>query len=209
MNNATRTAVSALGIYAVLLGATHGYLEILQGDSAPRAVLINAIGPPCQPEVVWHACLPAMTIVPNFSAAGAVTILLSLVTLIWAVVFIRRRHGGLILMGLSVLMLLAGGGFIATFVGLIAGGAGTGLGTSPTSRKPRLPAPMQNVLANLWPWSLIAFLAWSLMQWLLGYFINQAMISISCALLLFSYFALPLLTVMTGIAHDTENAHDK
>lgn len=68
--SATRVAASALGVYVGLLGALHGYFEILQGDVAPDGLMINAIGPPCQPEEVGHACFPAMTLVPNFLVTG-------------------------------------------------------------------------------------------------------------------------------------------
>lgn len=42
-----RVAASMVGVYAGLLGAIHGYSEILQGNVAPDSLMINAIGSPC------------------------------------------------------------------------------------------------------------------------------------------------------------------
>jgi hypothetical protein len=42
----------------------------LQGNAAPSAALISAIGSPCQPETAWHACEPAFTLVPSFFVTG-------------------------------------------------------------------------------------------------------------------------------------------
>lgn len=57
---------TALGVAAGLLGLERGYFETLQGNVAPNAVMISAIGPPCQPATAWHACEPALTLIPGF-----------------------------------------------------------------------------------------------------------------------------------------------
>lgn len=54
---------------------------------------------------------PAMTVVPNLLVTGVFAILVSLVFIGWATVFVQRERGGPILILLSVLMLLVGGGF--------------------------------------------------------------------------------------------------
>jgi hypothetical protein len=46
MKSATGIVASVVGAYAGLLGATHGVLEILQGNVAPGEVMIQAIGAP-------------------------------------------------------------------------------------------------------------------------------------------------------------------
>lgn len=116
-----RVAASTVGIYAGLLGAVHGYFEILQGNVAPDSFVINAIGTPCQADAVWHACLPAITMLPNFLIAGVLTLIISLIILTWAVAFIQRKRGGWILILLAVALLLAGGGFFPPFYGIVAG----------------------------------------------------------------------------------------
>src|SRR5450756_1203311 len=91
MKSATRVAISTIGVYAGLLGAVHGYFETLQGNVAPSGIAIKAIGPPCQADKVWHACLPAITLVPNFLVAGILAIIISFTIVVWAAAFIQRK----------------------------------------------------------------------------------------------------------------------
>jgi hypothetical protein len=195
MRNATRVAASALGVYAGLVGALHGYHEILQGDVATDGLMISAIGPPCQAEEVGHACFPAMTLVPNFLVTGILAVVVGLIAAAWAAGFVQRRYGGLVLMLLSVLLLLVGGGFIPMFVGLMAGFAGTKINAPPAWRRTRF-------LARWWPWPLVAYFVWVLpVQWFLGRFFDA--LWINAGMLFFFCFdiGLPLLTVLTGFAH--------
>ena len=108
-NNAIRLTTSVLGVYAGLLGIEHGFFELLQGNTVPTSLLIRAMGPPCQPETVWHACFPAMTLIPHMAATGLVAMFVGLSLVGWSLVFIQRKHGGLILIGLSVSLLFVGG----------------------------------------------------------------------------------------------------
>jgi cytochrome bd-type quinol oxidase subunit 1 len=112
-----RAAASVLGIASGLIGAYHGYNETLQGSTMPGGILINAIGPPCQ----GNACLPAMTVIPNFFYAGVVSIIVSLFILFMAVAFVQRKKSGLWMIGLSILQLLVGGGFLPPLLGIVSG----------------------------------------------------------------------------------------
>jgi hypothetical protein len=121
MVSVTRAAASILGIVSGLIGAYHGYNETLQGSTAPSGLFINAIGPPCQ----GNACLPAMTVVPNFVYAGVLSIIISLFILLAAVALVQRKNGGLWMIGLSILQLLVGGGFLPPILGIASGIIGT------------------------------------------------------------------------------------
>jgi|SRR5450756_107566 len=149
MKSATRVAISTIGVYAGLLGAVHGYFETLQGNVAPSGIAIKAIGPPCQADKVWHACLPAITLVPNFLVAGILAIIISLTIVVWAAAFIQRKNGGLILILLSILMFLVGGGFIPFFTGIIAGVAGTRIKAPMAFSRTRLSGTALSFLAQL------------------------------------------------------------
>jgi hypothetical protein len=205
MNSSTRIATSTIGVYAGLLGAVHGYFELLQGNIASNGIGINAIGAPCQGNLVWHACLPAMTIAPNLTTTGALAITFSLIALVWSAVFIQRKNGGLILILLSVLMLLVGAGFVPPFAGIIAGVVGFRINTQFSISRPSLSGRVLNSLAKFWPWTLIVFIVWSIGGWILGYFFNQIMINLGFVLFFFGNIGLPLLTVVTGLAHDMYN----
>jgi hypothetical protein len=56
-------------------------------------------------------------------ASGILSILVSLVFLVWAVAFPYRKHSGLVLVLLSIVLLLVGGGFgpplLAIFTGFV------------------------------------------------------------------------------------------
>jgi len=109
-------ATSALGIFAGLGGATHGPGEMLQGNVAPNDLFIQA-----WPSLTALNGEPAMTIIPSYLIAGALTILVGVVLAVWAGKFVMHKSGGLILIALSIVMLLVGGGIVPPFFG-IAGG---------------------------------------------------------------------------------------
>jgi hypothetical protein len=206
-NSAIGKTASIVGAYAGLLGAVHGYFEVLQGDLVPSAIGINAVGTPCQADKVWHACLPAETIVPNFLVTGILAIILSLIGLVWAVVLIERKNGGRVMSLLSFLMLMVGGGNIPTFYGLLAGFAVTRIETPPDFfRTPRF-NKTRRFLARIWPFALTAFVVWSLSGWILGHFFNQAMLDLRFVLFFFCNLGLPLLAVFTGFARDVLNSN--
>jgi len=207
MNSATRVATATIGVYAGLLGVVHGCFELLQGDVVPSGIGINAIGVPCQGDAVWHACLPAMTIVPNLIATGVLAIIVSLIVLVWAAAFVQRKNGGLILILLSILMLLVGAGFIPPYAGIIAGVVGGKINAPLPIWRARLSGRVLSLLAKLWPWTLIVFVVWSIGGWFLGYYFNQTMMNLSFILFFFCNLGLPLLTVFTGLVRDIHN-HD-
>jgi flavodoxin len=203
IRSASRVAASALGLYAGLLGAAHGVYEILQGNTVPGSVMIQAIGPPCQPERVAHACWPAMTLVPSFLITGILAVFLSLTAATWAAAFVQRTRGGWVLILLSIGMLLVGSGFIPTFVGLIAGVAGIGIHAPLSKWRARLPTGAVRLGSALWPWPLIAYALWVLpTQWLLGRFLDEFLMSAGLILFFSFDLGLPLLAVLTGFARD-------
>jgi hypothetical protein len=203
IKRASRVTASALGLYAGLLGTAHGVYEILQGNSVPGSVMIQAIGPPCQPEQVAHACWPAMTLVPNFLVTGILAVVLSLTAATWAAAFVQRKRGGWVLIGLSMLMLLVGSGFVPTFVGLIASVAAIGIYAPLSKWRARLPKVAVRLGSALWPWPLIAYALWVLpVQWLLGRFMGAFMLNAGWVLFFCFDLGLPLLAVLTGFAYD-------
>ena len=108
MRSATQVTVSTFGVMMGLAGIEHGIGEILQGNIAPSGIMF-----PSWPGSAFFRSVagePAMTIVPNLLVTGILAILVSLIYLVWATRFVQRKHGGLVLILLSIVMLLVGGG---------------------------------------------------------------------------------------------------
>jgi hypothetical protein len=89
--------------------------------------------------------------------------------MIWAAAFIHKKHGGLVLILLSIALLLVGGGLFPPVIGAIAGVVGTRINTPLT----RQPGRVLRFLARLWPWPLVAFFAWAFGQFLVGHYFND------------------------------------
>ena len=202
-NCATRVVASTLGILAGLLGLVHGYLETRQGNAAPSGIFILAVGPPCQANRVWHQCFPAMTIIPNFFVTGILAIIVSLIVILWAAAFVQRKHGDQVLILLSIIQLLVGGGLISPLLCIVAGVVGTKIQAPFTWWRAHLSVHWRRLLATLWPWSLIAFFFWLVGTAILGYFFNEFVLSLARLLLYFT-LGLLLLAVLTGFAHDIQ-----
>lgn len=201
MKSEIRLVASSFGIFAALASIEHGYFETLQGNTRPAGLLIASIGPPCQPDKVWHLCEPAMTVIPSFFITGVLTIIVGLIVLVWAGTFVHRKHGGFILMILSVLMLLVGGGIFPPVIGFIGGVVGTRIYKAPVWWSTHLSGRPLRLLSKLWPWSLIFFGAWLLGQWIIGYFFNEYLMK-SGFFLPILIIGLLLLSVFSAFAHN-------
>lgn len=169
MRKATKATATWFGVAAGIAGLEHGYFEIQQGNNDPGSLMITSIGPPCVPEIVWNACEPAMTIIPNYLITGVLAVIISLIILVWSVAFIQRKHGGLTLILLSAALLLFGGGIFPPLIGMIGGWAGTKINKPSTGREP---SSLLHFTAKIWPWPLVIFLVWVLGQFFVGYFFN-------------------------------------
>jgi hypothetical protein len=201
MRKATRIVASLFGIFAGFGGPEHGYFEMLQGNVRPESLMIASMGPPCDPEKVWHACEPAMTVFPSFLVTGILGTVVGIVTMVWAAAFVQRKHGGIVLILLSIALLLVGGGLVPPVIGIIAGVVGTRINVPQTKR----PGRVSCFLAKLWPWPLVAFFVWVFGQFVVGYFFNE--------LLMQSGFLSPLLvigllvlSIFAGHAYDVREA---
>lgn len=202
MRQATKTVTTWFGVAAGIAGIEHGYFEILRGNTKPESVMIASIGPPCVREEVWNACEPAMTVLPNYLITGILAVVIGLLILIWSLVFVKRKYGGLVLILLSVLLLLFGGGLFPPLISIVAGLAGIKI------NKPMIGKPSGSILliaAKLWPWPLVVFLVWIFAQFPLGYFFNDFMLKAMYFGLALIFVTLPL-SVYTAYGHDVQNA---
>ena len=144
--SATRIVVSMFGALVAFAGMEHGVGEILQGPVAPAGLAIRS-----WPDVGAFEILggePAMTVIPNLLVTGVLAVIVALMFGIWSVMFVERPRGGLVLIALSVLLLLVGGGFGPVLMGIVLGIAATRIGA--VSRRP--PGGVGRAMARVWPW---------------------------------------------------------
>lgn len=154
IGRATRTVVAAFGVLAALAGIEHGVGEILQGSIAPPGMVF-----PSWPDTASFAILegePAMTLVPNLLATGVLAIVTALTFGVWSVFYAGQRHGGLVLIALSIVLLVVGGGFGPPLIGIILGTAAA-VRQAAAGRRP--PGRVGSALGRLWPWFLAAGIA--------------------------------------------------
>jgi hypothetical protein len=145
---ATRATVAVLGTLVGLAGVEHGVGEILQGPVAPDGLFIMSWPDAAAMEILSGE--PAMTLIPNLLVTGVLAVGVGLTVTAWSIWFAHRRYGGLALIGLSVLLLLVGGGIAPPIMGLVVGAVATRIGTTPGRRVGRT----GRALAAAWPWFL-------------------------------------------------------
>ena len=136
---------------------------------------------------------------PNLLLAGILTVIMSLVVLLWSLFFLQRKHGGSLLILWSVVLLLAGGGFFPPLIGIAGGLAGIQI-NQPLGDKPT--GGLSRFAAALWPWPLVIFVAWLLGQYGIGYLANDFLKSIMGFSLLLIVLLLPF-SIYVGYSHDT------
>jgi hypothetical protein len=152
MRKATRITISTFGALVGLVGVEHGLGEALQGNVAPTGVMILS-----WPDSAFFHILsgePALTILPNLLVTGVLAIAFSLLYAAWAIWFVGRKNGGRVLMALSLVMFLAGGGIFPPVLGFIIGAAATRIHAPLDRRNSRIPPSLRDALAKSWPWLL-------------------------------------------------------
>ena len=123
--SAAKATASIFGILAGLGGLTHRISEVLQGNVAPDGIWIYSC---TQGSIATNmGGEPGITTVPNLLVTGILTIIVSLILIIWTAAFVQRKNRGGILILLSVIMLLVGGGVGPPIIGIMAGVAGLGI----------------------------------------------------------------------------------
>ena len=188
---------------AGLGGMLHGPGEILQGNVAPGGIAFNSWT--VEPIATNVGGEPAMSLIPNLLITGVLTMLVSAAVIVWAAAFLGKRHAGAILILLSLVMLLVGGGFAPPLIGIIAGVAGLGINAQAPRWSQNLPVKLRSFLVAAWPWifgvcvinGVILFGGTLIFGYIIG--LNMPQVWVFCFLL-----AIPLLilTILTGVVYD-------
>jgi len=201
MNQATRRFAAAFGAIMALAGIEHGIGEILQGNIVPDGVMILS-----WPESEFFRNLggePAMTIIPNLLITGILAVLVSLALLTWSILFVHKKNGGRVIVFLSIVLLLVGGGIFPPVFGMLIGIVATRIHSPLTWWRARLHGTSRLRLASVWPWSYTAgILAW-LSVCPIGYFLGEKNPMFILAILFFALGALAL-TVLSSFAYDIQ-----
>jgi hypothetical protein len=195
-----------MGVLAGMAGLEHGIGEILQGNRAPDGIMF-----PSWPGSAFFQIVagePAMSIIPNLVVSGMLTMLFSLIFIIWACLFAQRKNGSLVLILLSIIMLLVGGGFGPPLLGIIIGAAATQMHEPLSGWPTHISTEFQNITTRLWPW----FLGACVMAWLLlfpglsilGYFFGVNRPNL-IPVLFFLALGLLLLTIFSGFVRDCDS----
>lgn len=152
-NKATKAFASTLGILVGLAGVEHGILEFLQGNVRPDGLMIDAIGPE---QKLWEfATETALTVIPNFLISGILSILFGVLVTIWAYRYVDSKYGAIVLLVLSIVLFLVGGGFAPILLTVLAFIAAARINKPLKFWCDRAPAALRNLFAVLWPWTLI------------------------------------------------------
>ncbi|MCB0116660.1 MAG: hypothetical protein KDD84_21330 [Caldilineaceae bacterium] len=147
---AARSVAALFGVLAGLGGLVHGIGEVVQGNVRPDGLFVPSwTSGPIATNMDGE---PTMTIVPNLLAMGILTTVTSLTILMWASLYLRRKQDGRVLVLLSFILLLVGGGVGPPVIGILAGVAGIQSNAS-LARRRYLPDSLRPVLAHLWPWA--------------------------------------------------------
>ncbi|MBU0490616.1 MAG: hypothetical protein KKA73_18915 [Chloroflexi bacterium] len=211
--SATRVVASTIGVLVGLFGMEHGFFEILQGNTVPGGLIIDAIGPAHE---FWPGAMePALTIVPNFLVTGILAVTVGLLTVIWSVAFIDHKYGAWGLLLLCIVLLLVGGGSPPLIAGTVACLVATRIGKPLTWWRTHLSDRVRGVLVRSWPWSLIAYVlstlagvAMAILGYPLAWFFSLDVM----AIILYAVGNLSLVflavAVLSGFAYDIQKRID-
>ncbi len=155
LTTATRVTASTLGAIVGLAGIEHGFFELLQGNAVPNGLIIDAIGPE---QKLWvGATEPALTIFPSFLVSGILAIIVGILVTVWAVAFVHKKFGAIVLLLLSIVLFLVGGGSPPLFLGVVASAVATRINKPLKWWDSHLSVNIRGSLAKLWPWSILFF----------------------------------------------------
>jgi hypothetical protein len=205
---ALRKVASSAGVVAGIGGMEHGLLEMLQGNVVTSGRVIESIG---ASQRFWvHGSEPAFTLVPNFLVTGIMAVTVSLMVIIWSTAFINRKYGALVLLCLSIIMFLVGGGFAPPVFAIVAVLAATLMNMQFRWLRTHIPEKLIYFLAKLWAITLIPFIVLSVAEIitaifgypLLWFFHEDSITDVLMTFGNVTFFGLGPIVLITSLAHD-------
>jgi hypothetical protein len=170
--------------------------------------MIDAIGPA---QKLWEDDEAAVTIVPTFMVTG-IAVIVGIVLTVWSAVFLRRRYGAAILMPLSVVLWLVGGGYAPPlFYGHPASLIASRMGNPLRLWRKPLPGSVRRVLSRIWLGILTLFVACFVLSvaliilgWPLPAFLDSETVLNAVTQFAFPYLFLIFVSIVSSFPHDVE-----
>jgi len=200
--NGTRVVVAAFGILCGLTGIMAGFFEIQQGNIVPSGFTISTIG--SKYSMADDFTYFAVTIIPNLLITGILAIVVSFMVTIWSVRFVHRKYGVLILLGLSIIQMLVGGGWVIDLA-LITCILATRIDKPLNWWRTHLSVRLRFWLTKLLPFALIIYAIISFIMLVLTILgVNDVTLIKSLDLLAAAMFVPIFLMIFGGLAHDIQ-----
>lgn len=151
MNRATRINVATIGVIFGFSGMTHGFAEILQGNTPTGGMFIMAIAAGSSWTRWSEGSEGAFTIVPNFLITGILAMLVGMSIIVWSVWFVQKPRGTLVFLLLFIVLFLVGGGIGQLVFFLPAAAVATRIHAPLHWWQRVLPSGLRGGLARAWP----------------------------------------------------------
>jgi len=209
-NAATRTIVSTLGVLVGIGSIDHGLLETLQGYRPTPGLIVNALGSGYSWTVWKQGGEGAFTLIPNFLVTGILATSLGVLMILWALLFIQKKHGPAVFLLLGIASFLTGGGVAQVLLFTITWGFATRIRAPLSFWRWLIPPPVRPALSCLWPWTLTAATVLFLIALEIAIFgyvpgiSNQMQLLHICWTLLPIALAFYFLSILSGFASDIE-----
>lgn len=201
---ATRRTVQWLGLIAATAGVEHGIGEVAQGWQRPPGLVFLSWAETGAFRLLGGE--PAMSLIPDFVLSGLATVAVAIVLGVWCATQVHRRSAGLVIIAMSLVLLLVGGGFGPPLIGVVTGALATRIRAVP--RRWAGPRWIASILA--WRWTMAAAVA-GFLTLVPGLVVLEPVLptsgsSIVGAVTLFAFVATAA-AMATARAHDRSQAH--
>lgn len=191
--NPMKVSTVVLITYTAIIGFVHGVGEILQAGSKSNSNLIYALDV-ADPDKVWHAGLPAFSVIPDYLISGIITVLISIAVVIFANLLIESNYFKFLPL-IFILLFLFGGGFVPPFIGIITSSYYVIKKKSSMNKQPSF---LRKIIAKLWIYLISALILWLPSSWIIGWIFPAFMLQISSVTFIMFDIMLPILILVAA-----------
>jgi hypothetical protein len=149
-----RLVVASFGILCGFTGIIAGIFEVLQGNISTNGYIISTIGP--KYTMYQDFTYYAITMIPNLRITGLLAIISSSLVIRWSLKYAHSKNGALVLLILSIIQMLVGGGFVID-LGIMASILAARIDMPLDWWKRNLPNSAKEWLIKLFPYSVVGY----------------------------------------------------